>query len=160
MWRKRINYLEFSDGIKKVIISLNIIKTFQKFGQKLNKLEAGGILLGNVFENYDLILKISIPNPLDSRGFNFFNRSKIPAQKKINDSWKRSKGDLIYLGEWHTHSELNPQPSPTDVKMINKVFKETVMEINFLYLIIVGVDKTFWVGRQNSNGLVKLEEIK
>lgn len=159
MCKKRTKYIEFSDNIRRVKISSEVIRIFKKLEQKQEDFEAGGILLGNVYNNYDFIIKITLPNQLDSRGFSFFNRSKIPAQLQINDSWKKSKGVLIYLGEWHTHSEINPQPSIVDIKMIKKVFEETKMEINFIYMVIVGVNNTLWIGRQDSNGLVKLNEL-
>lgn len=157
MWKGKIKYLEFSNSVRRARISPLVIKTFRKYEQKKGKLESGGILLGFVYENYDEIVKATVPNRLDSREPFSFNRSKIPAQKNINKSWKRSKGSLIYLGEWHTHSEVEPVPSVVDIEMIKKTFKETKMEINFLYLIIAGINDTYWVGRQTSNGLTKLE---
>ena len=156
MWKRRVRHLEFSDRIRRVIISSRVLKVFRKYEQKSGEFEAGGILFGNVYDDHDSIIKITLPNQLDTREFNFFNISKIPAQLQINKSWKRSNGYLIYLGEWHTHSEINPQPSTIDIKMIKKTFRETEMEINHLYLIIVGIGNSLWVGRQDSKGLVKL----
>ena len=157
MWKRRVKHLEFSDRIRRVRISSRVLKVFRKYEQKDEELESGGILLGNIYDDYDSIIKITLPNQLDTREFNFFNRSKIPAQLQINKSWKRSNGYLIYLGEWHTHSEINPHPSITDIKMIKKTFRETEMKINYLYLIIVGIESTVWIGRQYSTGLVRLE---
>ncbi len=158
MCKRRVRYLEFSDRIRRVRISSRVLKVFRKYEQKDEEFESGGILLGNVYDEYDSIIRITLPNQLDTREFNFFNRSKIPAQLQINKSWKRSKGYLIYLGEWHTHNVINPQPSTVDIKMIEKTFKETNMEISFLYLIIIGKENTIWVGRQDTNGLVGLNE--
>lgn len=159
MWKRRVKHLEFYDRIRRVRISSKVLKVFRKYEQKGGELESGGILLGSAYDDYDSIIKITLPNQLDTGEFSFFNRSKIPAQLQINKSWKRSKGYLIYLGEWHTHSEINPQPSTIDIKMIEKTFKETKMDISFLYLIIVGMENTIWVGRQDSNGLVGLNEL-
>lgn len=153
-----INYIEFINSSRTLKINQNVLKIFAKYEQKIDGLEAGGILLGNVLADYDEIIKASVPNRFDTRDYFFFNRAKIPAQLKINKEWEKSNGTMIYLGEWHTHSEVNPKPSVEDKKMILKVFQETIMEINFLYLIIVGPNGTYWVGRQTANGLIELDK--
>lgn len=159
MWKKQIKHLEFSDQIRQVRISPVVVKIFKRYEQKEGKFESGGILLGYVYEDHDNIVKVTKPSQFDSKSLTFFNRSKIPAQLQINRSWKKSKGSLIYLGEWHTHSEIEPTPSKVDIEMIKKTFKETTMEIYFLYLIIVGMSNTYWVGKQTSNCLTKFDRI-
>ena len=61
------------------------------------------------------------------------------------------------MGEWHTHSEENPVPSYTDKVMIQQMCSTTKMEIDYLYLVIVGLEDTFFVGRQDTSGLTILE---
>lgn len=159
MWERQIKYIEFPDPIRRLRVYSPAIKTFRKYKPKKNGLESGGILLGYVYKKYDEIIKATIPNRLDyQRSFSFI-RSKIPAQRKINISWEKSKGCLIYLGEWHTHNDVEPKPSGTDREMIEKTFRETKMEIDFLYLIIIGLNSTYWIGRQNSKGLTELGRI-
>jgi len=157
MQEKYLNYVEFSDYKRSLRIHPRVLKNFKKYEQKEGDFEAGGILLGYVYKDYDKTVKVTTPNQLDSKGFFFFNRSKIPAQLQINRSWKRSRGSLIYLGEWHTHHEKTPFLSTVDENMIKKVLEETEMEIDFLYLILVGLNGTYWVGRQTTNGLIKLD---
>lgn len=153
--------LKFSDSNRVLIINPNVLKVFEKCEQKgHNSREAGGILLGYVCKHYDEIVKATVPNQLDSRGPSFFKRLKKPAQLRINRSWGKSEGSLIYLGEWHTHCVVNPQPSVIDRKMIKKVFDETKIEIDFLYLIIVGLNQSYWMGTQTRTGLVELDAIK
>lgn len=154
MWKKCVNYIEFPDLTHSLRISPKVLKIFDKYEQKEENFEAGGILLGYVYKNYDEIVKVTVPTRSDSRGFFSFVRSKIAAQLRINKSWKKSRGSLIYLGEWHTHCEINPRPSAIDRNMIRKVFEETKMEINFLYLIIVGLNGTYWVGKQTMGKLI------
>ena len=64
------------------------------------------------------------------------------------------------MGEWHTHPDINPKPSITDIDMIKKQLKETEMEIDFLYLIIVGRDDTYWVAKQNNEKITILDRIQ
>ena len=151
--------IEFSNSTATINISLIAVEKFRKYEQREGYNESGGILLGYVTKNCDYIQEVTIPNKYDSKGLRFFIRSKEPAQKKINKSWKISKGSLIYLGEWHTHYENNPKPSRDDVNMIKRALKNTEMEIDFLYLIIVGVNNTFWVGRCTEKGVKSLQEM-
>jgi integrative and conjugative element protein (TIGR02256 family) len=157
MWKRKNSFIEFSDGLREVRIDNRVLRILREYEQKDREPESGGILLGIVCNNHDSIIKITKPNELDTRGFSFFNRARKPAQLQINKSWNNSRGCLIYLGEWHTHSEINPKPSVIDKKMIEKTFKETKMEINYLYLVIIGNKNTIWVGKKDTNGLVKLE---
>lgn len=116
--------------------------------------------MGYVYKYYDVIVKATEPNRLDSMGPYFFNRHKVPAQKQINKEWNKSDGHLIYLGEWHTHSQINPYPSPTDKNMIRGAFEKTKMEIDFLYLIIVGLNGGLWVGQQKVGGLTSFIKVR
>jgi integrative and conjugative element protein (TIGR02256 family) len=141
-------------------ISEKVIKIFKKYEQKEGCREAGGILLGNVAVDYVEITNVTVPNRFDLRNFCSFVRARIPAQLRINKSWKKSSGTTIYLGEWHTHREVDPTLSLDDRQMIAKVFKETKMEIDFLYLIIVGLNGKYWVGKQTSKGLTKVDDFE
>ena len=159
MWKMLIKYIEFTDSMRRVRISSSVTKTFKKYEQRKGKLESGGILLGHVYSDYDYITKVTVPNEYDSSEHNCFNRSRIPAQAEINRVWKKSYGSLIYLGEWHSHRDIHPTPSTTDVEMIKTAFNETEMEIAFLYLIIVGLRNTYWAGRQTFNGLTRFNRV-
>lgn len=144
-------------GFKKdLIIREHVVDKFKKFEQPRNRNESGGILLGKVYSSFVSIEKITTPSVFDRLGRYFFIRSKISAQSVINRTWSNSKGQAIYLGEWHTHSEINPRPSPQDRTMIEDCLKTTTMKINFLFLIIVGLSGTFWAGVQTTTGLCQL----
>jgi integrative and conjugative element protein (TIGR02256 family) len=136
-----------------------VFKTFKEYTNREIDYEAGGILLGYVYKNYSEIIIATVPNKYDSFGSNFFIRSKIGAQPQINKAWHRSNGTVIYLGEWHTHLEINPKPTIIDKNMIINSLKKTKMEIDFLYLIIVGLNNTFWVGVQTEKDLIELRKV-
>ena len=133
-----------------------VIDTFDKYRQIPGRQESGGILLGRIFENRIAIETITTPDSRDEAVFSFFNRSRRKAQDIVNQTWDDSKGEQIYLGEWHTHSEACPQPSHTDKSMIRSMLRESKMEIDFLLTVIVGIDD-YWVGLQKGNKLKKLE---
>lgn len=122
--------------------------------------EVGGILLGLVFKDYCEIVKITLPNKFDRFGHNFFIRSKKGAQPRIDNAWSKSDGTIIYLGEWHSHKENNPKPSLTDKELIKNSLRTTKMEIDFLFLIIVGQNCNLWVAKQTKNKLIELIQKK
>jgi len=160
MQKREQNGLESEESNRILKISGKVIKTFEKYEQKENRSESGGILLGHVARDYVMITEAATPNRFDFRTIITFIRAKIPAQLRINKAWKKSSGTLIYLGEWHTHRETNPTPSAQDKKMMLKSLRETKMEIDFLYLIIVGINKTYWVGKQTKNRLTKVDNFE
>lgn len=157
MHKESVACAVFSDSVRVLGIRREALGIFKKYEQKGTRSpEAGGILLGHVGAKHDEVVKATVPNRLDSRGSCFFNRSRNGAQFRVNRSWRKSHGSLIYLGEWHTHPSITPQPSLIDKNMMKKTFHETRMEIDFLYLVVVGLNQTCWVGRQTGTGLVEL----
>jgi integrative and conjugative element protein (TIGR02256 family) len=140
---------------RKVIIKPKVIKMiFSDINETGN--EKGGILLGKVYPKHIFINNITIPGLWDKFGPFYFIRSKNKAQKEIDNAWKQSGGIEIYLGEWHSHPETNPIPSSQDTKMIKLSLRKTKMEIDFLFLLIGGLNKTLWFGEATNNSLNKL----
>lgn len=140
----------------KLILKKPVVEIFNEYGKKNSKNEIGGVLIGKIYPEYITIEKLTKPSKLDKSTKLSFIRSKKSAQRKINKNWKNSNGTLIYLGEWHTHPSINPIPSQQDIKMISESLKYTVMEIDFLFLIILGLNNFLWIGIQNQDGLKKM----
>jgi len=129
---------------KSIIIKPNVQEIFDGYRKKLPSKEAGGILLGRVCPNNIIIIEeITEPSKKDKAGFYFFVRNKKTAQEIVNQKWEKSNGELIYIGEWHTHNENHPNPSPRDRSMIKNMLNESVMEIDFLILLIIGIKDNF-----------------
>jgi integrative and conjugative element protein (TIGR02256 family) len=141
-------YLELSDDALKVF-SAHV----QAFGQN----EAGGILLGSIYPGFRVVIeKATAPYYPDRAGPCYFDRSRKRAQRIVEREWENSSGIRIYLGEWHTHPELHPTPSARDYKMISNMLRQTKMQIDFLFLIIVGIHST-WVGLKNGERMRQLD---
>jgi len=151
--------VEYCHLSHRLLIRNDVFRKFQEYFDKSRKREAGGILLGYVYEDHSEVANASYPNRFDLFGYNYFVRSKRGAQPKINKAWTRSNGTLIYLGEWHTHFEKYPKPSATDKSLMINSLRTTKMEIDFLFLIIVGLDDTYWVGKQVGDKLIELKRI-
>ncbi|MBF7082789.1 Mov34/MPN/PAD-1 family protein [Desulfallas sp. Bu1-1] len=132
--------LEFTD---------KVLEQFNKYRQTGKRKESGGILLGQVFDTKIVIDEITTPSLCDKAGQFFFIRNVKRAQMVVDAAWAKSNGTRIYLGEWHTHPVLNPFPSNEDKKLIQNMLKYSRMEIDFLFLVIVGLgENDLYVGYQ------------
>jgi len=145
--------------VRSLIIIEEVYSNFLSFVQEGNSNERGGILLGKmtIDSRYVYITDFSTPTIADSSGRFFFIRKKNPAQRYIDKLWRESKGEINYLGEWHTHPATNLTPSTEDENMISESLRLNDCPYNELYLVILGIDGSFYVGHMSKYGLVKLE---
>lgn len=139
------------------------LELFQNRQSSVDHLEAGGILLGSIYQKIVRIDAISTPGGNDIRRRNYFQRNRERAQLLINQAHEYSHGKTNYLGEWHTHYQFNPKPSPLDLDEIEKTFRQSQLPLKFIVTIIVGNSDNigdFWVAFLNENDLVSCSQIK
>lgn len=124
----------------KVIIEDNALNHMYKYKPERYSYENGGVLLGkfNKNESVYIISDVSTTNNKDKKGRNFFIRNKRQAQIIINEFWEKSKGEINYLGEWHTHNETYPNPSFTDKNLVKQMLNNKNLEIKNVFMIILG----------------------
>ena len=133
-------------------ISNEVLSILTRYKQDKNQNESGGIILGSVHkENHIYISKISEPNAFDKSSRYGFERDKKAAQLIVDAEFYESNGKVIYLGEWHTHPEKNPTPSPIDIKMIKQQYKSNKINENFLILLIQGTESLYVVVYNEKN---------
>lgn len=141
-------------GKYKIYMSDNITSILNLYKQTAFKNESGGIILGSVTNDYNIrISKLSLPTNFDKSGRYSFERDKTIAQIIINYEFHNSGGKIIYLGEWHTHSEKNPSPSNTDIAMIKKQYKNNKINDDFLIMLIGGLED-YYLGVFDGNDLI------
>jgi integrative and conjugative element protein (TIGR02256 family) len=157
MQNKALDVVWYSDGTRKLKIPQRVLDELCVYGRSEGQKESGGILLGLVFKDYDEILELGPPSRSDKAGLFSFIRRRKPAQQKIDRAWNISGGYVIYLGEWHTHPRSDPTASEQDMRMIENALQKTLMEIDYLYLVIAGSNSSVWIGRQDRKGLKMLE---
>ncbi|OGR27259.1 MAG: hypothetical protein A2277_01805 [Desulfobacterales bacterium RIFOXYA12_FULL_46_15] len=142
-----------------VLFLPEVIKTFLKFQQKMPEdKEAGGYLLGKLFDKQLVIEVATEPGLNDLRNRYFVMRNRLIGNKILSKLWRRSKGELFLAGEWHTHPESKPSPSAYDRTEIIKSFTNNYYPLKFMSVAIIGngpIAKT-WIGIQNSSGLSSL----
>jgi integrative and conjugative element protein (TIGR02256 family) len=116
--------------------------------------EAGGVLIGERRGPHLVIKRISEPSVGDKRTRHSVDRCGPGHQTAVDEAFAQSDGTLQYLGEWHTHPEDLPSPSPTDEYswMKNIICSEPMI------VIIVG-RKRIWAGKKIGRTISHLIEI-
>ncbi len=145
----------------KLVIEDEVLSGIYKFNPINYKNENGGILLGkfNKKNNTYIITNISTTNSKDRKGKYFFIRNKKQAQMVIDKYWKISNGEINYLGEWHTHDEQYPTPSFIDKQLVKQMLNNKNIEINNVFMIILGKDENLYICTIDSNKKIyKLKE--
>ncbi len=159
-----MSHLTFIDNAdNRVKIGPGALSGMRHFIQNTpQKKEAGGILLGRFLIGSDEVVvdRITIPMQGDIRSrYNYF-RSKGTHQKKIYEAWASSKGTCNYLGEWHTHPEVYPQPSIHDIDSWKNKLIHDQYNSDFLFFVIVGTEQiSVWKGYRRTEEFEKLSLI-
>jgi integrative and conjugative element protein (TIGR02256 family) len=100
-----------------ISLSTGVLEVFRRHAQlKPGDVEAGGVLLGRARGPHLEVIEATEPTCWDQRMPFFFQRSARPHRRVAEARWVHSGGEVGYIGEWHTHPENHPTPSPTDVR--------------------------------------------
>lgn len=119
-------------------------------------LEAGGLLMGRYLRGgYDIVVdEVTVPQPGDERSRFGFYRYAEGHQPLIDAAWESSGGTCCFLGDWHTHAEPNPTPSPVDVDNWRRMLREDVMDDEACFFVIVGLREIrVWEGNRRTGAI-------
>ena len=144
-----------------LIIETKLLEKLYGYVQVGSAPENGGVLLGkkDIESETYFVTDLSVPSSKDIKRRFSFIRNKDVAQKLIDQRWKDSDGVENYLGEWHTHPEMNP-PSSVDKKLINTIIEDKSNVFSKVFLIILGIDKSIYVGLANADRSKKIIDFK
>lgn len=98
--------------------------------------ETGGQLFGRFNADHILITHASETKGRSKRQRFGFWPDRNAEQADIQTLYARG---LHYLGDWHTHPEQEPTPSPADTKKIVDIFRESHHELQVMFMVIVGL---------------------
>lgn len=138
--KKVIKFCSSDIGIN-VSFCDNVVDEMKKHQQHSQCKEAGGILFSRLNEdNHMVISKITTPSFWDKRFLDRFVLNKRKTQKEINSSFKNG---FHYVGDWHTHSEVNPRPSGIDLSTIKSVYNKSKHELRYFLIVILSSSSDF-----------------
>jgi len=134
MYREYLN----KDGLK-VILPDGILDQVKEFIVQHYPNECGGVFVGKINGDIAAIEEMMVPKKFRSTPV-FFSRIAGVINKWLLQIFKKSKGETIYLGEWHSHPNGSPYPSSTDFNSMKKIAQNTDVRIETPLLLIVGYD--------------------
>ena len=128
-----------------IIFDPEVIDILYTYKQNGDTPETGGILLGKVYKNGDIMVcRCSEPCVIGKANKMGFYRSFKIANKIINQAFQESNGTVLYLGEWHTHPVDNPIPSPTDKTSIENIYNTANLSVNVIIYLIIGRSSIYY----------------
>ncbi|MGG6268512.1 Mov34/MPN/PAD-1 family protein [Leptolyngbya sp. AN03gr2] len=148
----------------KLEIGLKALTKMLRYRQKSeSRKEAGGVLMGRYIRDcLDVVIDdVTTPMSKDRRTrFSFF-RNQEQHQQILDNVWQASLGTTHYLGEWHTHPEAVPTPSPADLADWQKHLCSDIFSGSTLFFIIVGIEslQTWECHRQSYSKTSKIESL-
>lgn len=103
--------------------------------------EYGGLLVGRYSASMNMVTvnNLILPREYSSSRFHF-NRG-VKGIKKILEYYYKKTPPLFYVGEWHTHPDSAPVPSPTDFNAMRDIVASPQVQIENPILLIMNITK-------------------
>lgn len=120
--------------------------------------EAGGYIVGYQHKGSGNVTleNISFPHTLDERS-RFGFSMKDPKHKSFLSYHRRKKS--FYMGVWHTHPQMVPEPSAIDWKDWNETLEVDKTGCEYVFFIIAGIQEIrIWVGDFESKTIKEIFE--
>ncbi|WP_225318375.1 Mov34/MPN/PAD-1 family protein [Cellvibrio sp. KY-YJ-3] len=122
-----------------VEFSSEVLEHFEKFKQRhFCSLEAGGQLFFTLSKDSTVtkITDVTGPRDTDKRGRNKYVPDRAAEKVEISERYERN---LHFIGDWHTHREKSPRPSPTDTTNIYDLVRLSDHDLPGFLMVIVGL---------------------
>lgn len=138
----------------KIIVNDKILDDIRKYYCLLINYETGGILLGK-FNKENRVVEITEVHELKTNFFSriLYKRSGRKAQKIINRRWHETNGVINYIGEWHTHPNMQAVPSSTDISSLKEITEKVKGVLPGTILIIAGKENQTNLILQKDNAI-------
>ena len=138
----------------KIIVNDKILDDIRKYYCLNTIYETGGILLGK-FNKENRVVEITEVHELKTNFFSriLYKRSGRKAQKIINRRWHETNGVINYIGEWHTHPNMQAVPSSTDISSLKEITEKVKGVLPGTILIIAGKENQTNLILQKDNAI-------
>lgn len=118
-----------------IIFKKSQLDVIEKEISKFGTVETGGVLMGYVTTEGIIVEAISGPGPKAIHEDVYFRADPSYIDMFIDMTYANSNGQWEYLGEWHTHPQIVPEPSVKDLISLEEIAESAD---NFSILLIVG----------------------
>lgn len=97
--------------------------------------EAGGQLFAQIADGLISVVEATGPRSTDKRSRTNYVPDRWAEQREIDE---RFPWGLHFIGDWHTHPEDRPQPSPIDINSTGDGVRRSRHSLHGFVLVIVG----------------------
>ena len=103
--------------------------------------ETGGILLGHINEDrIAVVVRATGPGPNAKKSAALFERDVEFVQSELEQTAKEYGKQGLYIGEWHSHLESDPEPSDRDIMSLCGIAEAPNYATRCPVMIIAGLD--------------------
>jgi integrative and conjugative element protein (TIGR02256 family) len=138
----------------RISIEQSLVDRLMLYGRNHYPKEFGGVLVGYYSEDKRDVNIIDSILPID------FTSSKTTFERGVEgltealEKYYNHNPSLVYIGEWHTHPNVDPVPSCTDYNAMREIVAASSVCIDNPVMIIIGLTEnsaklTFYVYMEN-----------
>jgi len=121
--------------IENITYSKQALHMFHSEIETYGVVETGGVMLGYVNGKIVHVEKVSNGGLKAFHEYLYFRADNNYIEMFIDIEVANSGGKLRYLGEWHTHPQIKPEPSEID---LNSLYEIAEASNDFCLLLIIG----------------------
>lgn len=126
---------------RSIVLAASAERELRRLAESKTDRETGGALIG--FEATDgrvVVLEATDagPNAVETRMRFVYDPAHVNA--RLDQAYKRLGERGLYVGEWHTHLEADPQPSPRDAASLSAIAEEPEYQTDEPVMLIAGVE--------------------
>jgi integrative and conjugative element protein (TIGR02256 family) len=134
-------YYILNDINSAIHISKSVLKRIEEETKFHYPKEFGGVFIGYKSDLHFIITDILIPDQYKN-GQTIFIREPGTLNERLREVHQMTKGEIEYLGEWHSHPNGPTTPSSTDINAMEIIAKDKNINMDRPLLMISEVDKT------------------
>jgi integrative and conjugative element protein (TIGR02256 family) len=123
-----------------VWLSSQVMQSMCRYARELSPLENGGILLGWRSGEDRIVADLRGPGPHALHGRHCFVPDHAWQVTEINRAFQASRGDLDYLGDWHSHPDGVAEMSDLDSATLLRIARRVSAPL----MLIVAGSGTEW----------------
>lgn len=146
------------DSGESLLVTTQVLEHLTEYRQVADDTdEAGGQLFAHFVGCESRIVLATGPRDSDRRSRHTFVPDRIAERREISDLFKSG---YHYIGDWHTHPELEAYPSVDDIENFKDVFRKSIHNLGGFVLIVVGIlapPEGLFVGLCDGDGLHSLD---
>jgi len=140
-----INFLVTDLGLQ-VCISRQLLEEIKKAAKQCYPNEFGGVFVGYYDQSYckAQIVQTIYPNDFQNSPVHF-QRDTEDLNHYFRELYQKTDGKHIYLGEWHSHPNMNCFPRITDYAAIKSIAENPNVKISSPYSLLWEGRKIKWI---------------